>query len=78
MVRSQVNELYNANYKCAGIIKLAHFSLKEYLIERLRYMAEALRCTCEQLSHSVIAQICLAQLLYFDRESILDGESPGT
>ncbi|KAF7968167.1 hypothetical protein HWV62_31708 [Athelia sp. TMB] len=50
-----------------GTVKLAHFSVKEYFIKHI---------TNEQLSHSVIAQTCLAQLLYFDRPKILDWEQP--
>ncbi|KAF7970480.1 hypothetical protein HWV62_23839 [Athelia sp. TMB] len=50
-----------------GTVKLAHFSVKEYFIKHI---------TNEQLSHSVIAQTCLAQLLYFDGPEILDWEPP--
>ncbi|KAF7978591.1 hypothetical protein HWV62_45310 [Athelia sp. TMB] len=50
-----------------GTVKLAHFSVKEYFIKHI---------TNEQLSHSVIAQTCLAQLLYFDGPEILDWEHP--
>ncbi|KAF7972857.1 hypothetical protein HWV62_16892 [Athelia sp. TMB] len=55
-----------------GTVKLAHFSVKEYLIVRIRPEAEAQSSTSEQLSHSVIAQDCLAQLLHFDEPSVLD------
>ncbi|KAF7974088.1 hypothetical protein HWV62_13393 [Athelia sp. TMB] len=52
-----------------GTVKLAHFSVKEYFIQHI---------TSEQLSHSIIAQTCLAQLLHFDGPSILDWERPGS
>ncbi|KAF7982264.1 hypothetical protein HWV62_29505 [Athelia sp. TMB] len=46
-----------------GTVKVAHFSVKEYFIKHI---------ASKQLSHSVIAQICLAQLLHFDRPKIID------
>ncbi|KAF7983634.1 hypothetical protein HWV62_20572 [Athelia sp. TMB] len=52
-----------------GTVKLAHFSVKEYFIQHI---------TSEQLSHSIIAQTCLAQLLHFDGPKILDWEHPGS
>ena len=52
-----------------GTIKLAHFSVKEYFLKHI---------TSEQLSHSMIAQTCLAQLLYFDGPNILDWDRPGS
>ncbi|KAF7975223.1 hypothetical protein HWV62_10176 [Athelia sp. TMB] len=57
-----------------GTVRLAHFSVKEYFIARVESKTHALLITSEQLSHSVIAQICLAQLLYCDGPSILDWE----
>ncbi|KAF7970481.1 hypothetical protein HWV62_23841 [Athelia sp. TMB] len=50
-----------------GTVKLAHFSVKEYFIKHI---------TNEQLSHSIIAQTCLAQLLYLDGPNIIDWERP--
>ncbi|KAF7972855.1 hypothetical protein HWV62_16888 [Athelia sp. TMB] len=60
-----------------GTVKLAHFSVKEYLIARIKHKAEAQFSTSEQFSHSVIAQDCLAQLLHFDGPSIVDWRDPG-
>ncbi|KZP03610.1 hypothetical protein FIBSPDRAFT_844789, partial [Athelia psychrophila] len=49
-----------------GVVKLAHFSVKEYLIsETILAGAAAQFHTTEPLSHSTIAQICLAYLLHF-------------
>ncbi|KAF7978245.1 hypothetical protein HWV62_1264 [Athelia sp. TMB] len=61
-----------------GTIKLAHFSVQEYLIARIKPKAEAQSSSSEQLSHSMIAQDCLAQLLHFEGPSILDWEHPGS
>ena len=49
------------------MIKLAHFSIKEYLMsdDLLRGAASFFHFTAE-LSHSLIAQTCLAYLLQFD------------
>ncbi|KIJ99791.1 hypothetical protein K443DRAFT_80490, partial [Laccaria amethystina LaAM-08-1] len=53
-----------------GVIKLSHFSVKEYLIseyiqshnmKEVKYFSVS-----EELSHSVISQICLAYLLQFN------------
>ncbi|KAF7972854.1 hypothetical protein HWV62_16886 [Athelia sp. TMB] len=71
VIWSICNGLVTESY---GTVKLAHFSVKEYLIARIRPEAEAQSSTSEQLSHSVIAQDCLAQLLHFDGPSILDWE----
>ncbi|KAF7975438.1 hypothetical protein HWV62_9571 [Athelia sp. TMB] len=57
-----------------GTVKLAHFSVKEYVVKRIKPKAEAQFSTSEQFSHSVIAQDCLAQLLHFDEPSVLDWE----
>ena len=59
-----------------GFIKLSHFSVKEYLIsqyiqshnvKQVRYFSFS-----EELSHSVISQICLAYLLQFNTSEPLD------
>ncbi|KAF7972864.1 hypothetical protein HWV62_16906 [Athelia sp. TMB] len=52
-----------------GTVQLAHFSVKEYFIE---YIAS------EEISHSLIAQTCLAHLLYFDQPTLLDWENPSS
>ncbi|KAF7983537.1 hypothetical protein HWV62_21100 [Athelia sp. TMB] len=52
-----------------GTVKLAHFSVKEYFITRIKLKAKAHSSTSEQFSHSLIAQTCLAQLLRFDKPS---------
>jgi len=53
-----------------GVIKLSHFSIKEYLtsqyiqshnVKQVRYFSFS-----EKLSHSVISEICLAYLLQFN------------
>src|ERR1700735_3019374 len=58
-----------------GMIKLAHFSIKEYLMsdDLLRGAASFFHFTAE-LSHSLIAQTCLAYLLQFDTFKSLDQE----
>src|ERR1700729_2738639 len=58
-----------------GMIKLAHFSIKEYLMsdDLLRGAASFSHFTAE-LSHSLIAQTCLAYLLQFDTFNSLDQE----
>lgn len=49
-----------------GAIKLAHFSVKEYLIsDRIKMGTAAMFHISEHMSHSIIAQICLAYLLHF-------------
>ena len=55
------------------MIKLAHFSIKEYLIsdDLLRGAASFFHFTAE-LSHSLIAQTCLAYLLQFDTTGTFD------
>ncbi|KZP10818.1 ankyrin, partial [Athelia psychrophila] len=57
-------------------IKLAHYSVKEYLISShiLSGAAAGFR-TDEQLSHSIIAQTSLAYLLHFDKPGALSVES---
>ncbi|KAF7978225.1 hypothetical protein HWV62_1224 [Athelia sp. TMB] len=59
-----------------GTAKLAHFSVKEYLIARIESEAQAQHRTSEQFSHCVITQGCLAQLVHFDGPSVLDWERP--
>jgi len=56
-----------------GKIKLAHFSIKEYLMSEdlLRGAASFFHFTAE-LSHSLIAQTCLVYLLQFDRFNSLN------
>lgn len=56
----------------SGTLKLAHFSVKEYLIRQQVLSGVALNLpTAEQLSHSMIAQTCVAYLLHFDRPDSL-------
>ncbi|KZP21469.1 hypothetical protein FIBSPDRAFT_1044192 [Athelia psychrophila] len=62
---------YGLVTEVGGTVRLAHFSVKEYIIKRLKSEAEAQGITGEQLSHSVIAQTCLARLLYFDQLSVI-------
>ncbi|KAF7969706.1 hypothetical protein HWV62_26164 [Athelia sp. TMB] len=57
-----------------GIVQLAHFSVKEYFTKRVESEAWALLITSDQLSHTIIAQVCLAQLLYCDGPGIFDWE----
>ncbi|KAF7966839.1 hypothetical protein HWV62_36913 [Athelia sp. TMB] len=59
-----------------GTIKLAHFSVKEYFIQRIKPEAEAQSSTSEEFSHFVIAQTCLAQILHLDGPNILDWKRP--
>ncbi|KZP13299.1 ankyrin, partial [Athelia psychrophila] len=58
------------------VIKLAHFSVKEYLIsEHIFSGAAANFHTDEQLSHSVIAQTSLAYLFHFDKSTSLSEDT---
>ncbi|KAF7978074.1 hypothetical protein HWV62_1723 [Athelia sp. TMB] len=50
-----------------GTVKLAHFSVKEYFVKRIASEAD---------SQSVITQVCLANILHFDRPSVLDWTNP--
>ncbi|KZP10814.1 hypothetical protein FIBSPDRAFT_661994, partial [Athelia psychrophila] len=60
----------------AGVVKLAHFSVKEYLIsETILSGAAAQFHLTKSLSHSTIAQICLAYLLHFDKPDSLSIET---
>ncbi|KZP12248.1 hypothetical protein FIBSPDRAFT_985791 [Athelia psychrophila] len=60
----------------AGIIKLAHLSVKEYLIsDHILSGAAATFHTDEQLSHSMIAQTSLAYLLHFDKSDSLSKDT---
>lgn len=56
----------------SGVVKLAHFSVKEYLISGIKNeLILGFRIT-EMNSHLVISQTCLAYLLQFDTDSCLD------
>ena len=59
-----------------GFIKLSHFSVKEYLISESiqNHAIKQVRDFSfnEELSHSVICQICLAYLLQFCTSEYLD------
>ena len=59
-----------------GFIKLAHFSVKEYLISQYvqNHAVKQIRdfSFSEELSHSVISQICLAYVLQFRTSEPLD------
>src|SRR5580692_11673324 len=48
----------------AGIVKLSHMSVKEYLLSQYRVGSTGFSIN-EKLSHSHIAKICLAYLLQF-------------
>src|SRR5277367_2772316 len=54
-----------------GTIKLSHMSVKDYLLSRHRVAAAGFGID-EKLSHSVIAQTCLAYLLQFDNFDTLN------
>src|ERR1700728_4463754 len=54
-----------------GTIKLSHMSVKDYLLSRHRVAATGFGID-EKLSHSLIAQTCLAYLLQFDNPDILN------
>jgi ankyrin repeat protein len=58
-----------------GEIRLAHFSVQEYLIsEHLRTSTTALSCYYfnEKIAHVFIAKTCLAYLLQFDQDNGVD------
>ncbi|KAF9470382.1 hypothetical protein BDN70DRAFT_939763, partial [Pholiota conissans] len=57
-----------------GLVKLAHFSIKEYLLsDYLRSgPISSFHLVSEELSHSVIAQTCVTYLLEFDTPQRLD------
>ncbi|KAF8162138.1 hypothetical protein BJ912DRAFT_299382 [Pholiota molesta] len=70
--------------KCSGFIteskgkvKLAHFSIKEYLLsERVRTGTTShFHLTSGELSHALISQTCLAYLLQFDALDSVDWDS---
>src|SRR5277367_5605111 len=50
----------------AGIVKLSHMSVKEYLLSQYRLGVTRFSIN-EKLSHSHIAKICLAYLLQFEK-----------
>ncbi|KZP14309.1 ankyrin [Athelia psychrophila] len=51
-----------------GIVKLAHFSVKEYLISNhIKTGMAAQFAMSERLSHSIIAQTCIAYLMIFNK-----------
>ncbi|KAF7971912.1 hypothetical protein HWV62_19483 [Athelia sp. TMB] len=50
-----------------GTVKLAHFSVKEYFVKRI---------TSEELSQSVITQVCLANVLHLDQPGVLNWADP--
>ena len=50
-----------------GVVKLAHFSVKEYLVsERIQKGVASSFSISKKVAHSLIAQTCLAYLLQFD------------
>ncbi|KAF9479769.1 hypothetical protein BDN70DRAFT_833908, partial [Pholiota conissans] len=57
-----------------GIVKLAHFSVKEYLLSNhlLSGSISSFYLTSAELSHSLISQTCLAYLLHFDEPNSLN------
>jgi len=55
----------------AGIVKLSHMSVKDYLLSRHRVAATGFGID-EKLSHSHIAQTCLAYLLQLDNPDMLN------
>ncbi|KAF7986925.1 hypothetical protein HWV62_12719 [Athelia sp. TMB] len=62
-----------------GIVKLAHFSVKEYLVsDRIGTSPAAGFRISEKISHSVIAKTCLAYLLSFDKLESLTSENIDT
>src|ERR1700728_453706 len=54
-----------------GTVKLSHMSVKDYLLSRHRVAATGFGID-EKLSHSLIAQTCLAYLLQFDNADMLN------
>jgi hypothetical protein len=54
-----------------GTVKLSHMSVKDYLLSRHRVAANGFGID-EKLSHSYIAQTCLAYLLQFDNPDTLN------
>src|ERR1700728_459119 len=57
-----------------GTIKLSHMSVKDYLLSRGRVAATGFGID-EKLSHSHIAQTCLAYLLQFDNPDVLNHDT---
>ncbi|KAF7965202.1 hypothetical protein HWV62_45091 [Athelia sp. TMB] len=55
-----------------GTMKLAHLSVREYVMKRIKPEAEAQSSTSEQFAHSIIAQTCLVQVVHFDGSSIIN------
>ena len=59
-----------------GFVKLSHMSVKEYLLSQYQVGATAFSIN-ERLSHSLIAQTCLAYLLQFNHLDILNWNTIG-
>src|ERR1700728_4166791 len=57
-----------------GTVKLSHMSVKDYLLSRHRVAATGFGIN-EKLSHSHIAQTCLAYLLQFDNPDMLNRDT---
>ena len=56
-----------------GTVKLAHFSVKEYLVsEKILKGAAGRLHISEKLSHSLISRTCLVYLLHFSTDDSLD------
>ncbi|KAF7976126.1 hypothetical protein HWV62_7573 [Athelia sp. TMB] len=59
-----------------GVVKLAHYSVKEFLLsEEIQRGAAKYFFTNESLSHCTIAQICLAYLLQLDQLTFMTQEN---
>src|SRR6202034_3591566 len=57
-----------------GTVNLSHMSVKDYLLSRHRVAATGFSIN-EKLSHSHIAQTCLAYLLQFDNPDMLNHDT---
>ncbi|KZP03687.1 hypothetical protein FIBSPDRAFT_968780 [Athelia psychrophila] len=56
-----------------GVVKLAHFSVKEYLTsDRARTRKEPAFFISAKIAHTIIAQTCLALLMHFDSSESLN------
>ena len=72
LIKCDTMAMYLLKFK-TGMVKLAHFSVKEYLVSKYLCTGAASRFhLTEELSHSWIAQTCLVYLLQLDTVSSLN------
>src|ERR1700733_6971090 len=69
-------QMVNLLMDMAGVVKLAHLSVKEYLVsERIQKGIASSFSISAEVSHSLIAQTCLAYLLQFDSPNCINSST---